>query len=407
MNETQNIVGNRKILTVSQLTDIISEMLYNGIGIVYVQGEISNYKLHSSGHRYFTLKDDYAQINCVLWRSKLLNFDLKDGMNVVVAGPITVYAIRGQYQIDCEEIFPIGIGDLYLRFEALKKKLASEGLFDEQYKKPIPEFPLNIGIATSPTGAAIQDMLTTIRRRNPLCTIYFRETLVQGNDAKFDIVEAIEELNGYPLDVIIVGRGGGSLEDLWAFNEEEVARAIFASKIPIISAVGHETDFTIADFVADKRAATPTAAAEIVTPITIQQLKVDVNFMLEQIESIVISSVQNFKELIHNISTSYRFRKIEDKVRFSRQSLDELDERLSSAVTRKISKLFESVDAISKHLSSLHPLRPLEKGFAILKYRDTIISNAVSLSKFKKIEIHRAEENAGVKIEWVKPRLID
>lgn len=407
MNGIQNLTGNRKILTVSQLTDIISEMLYDEIGVAYVQGEISNYKLHSSGHRYFTLKDEYAQINCVLWRSKILNFDLRDGMNVVVAGPITVYATRGQYQIDCEEIFPIGIGDLYLRFEALKKKLESEGLFDEEHKKPLPEFPLNIGIATSPTGAAIQDMFTTIRRRNPLCTIYFRETLVQGNDAKFDIVRAIEELNQYSLDLIIVGRGGGSLEDLWAFNEEEVARAIFASKIPIISAVGHETDFTIADFVADRRAATPTAAAEIATPITVQQLKVDVDFMLEQIENVVTSSIQNFKELIHNIFVSYRFRKIEDKVHFFRQSLDELTERLSNSTMRKFDILFENVDAISKHLASLHPLSPLKKGFVILKYRDAIISNAVSLSKFKKIEIHRADEDAGVKIEWVKPRLLN
>ncbi len=407
MEPSEKLIGNQKVLTVSQLTDIISEMLYNGIGLVYVQGEISNYKLHSSGHRYFTLKDNGAQINCVLWRSKFVGFELKDGMNVVVAGPITVYATRGQYQIDCEEIYLIGTGNLYLKFEALKKKLMAEGLFDEQYKKPLPEFPLNIGIATSPTGAAIQDMITTIRRRNPLCTIYFRETLVQGNEAKFDIVQAIKDLNQFPLDLMIVGRGGGSLEDLWAFNEEEVARAIFSSRIPVISAVGHETDFTIADFVADKRAATPTAAAEIATPITIQQLEIDVNSMLGQLEDVVVSSVRNFKELVHDIFLSYKFRKIEDKVLFARQNLDELDERLSNSMTRKYSMLFDNVDAIAKHLVSLYPLNPLKKGFAILKYRDSIISNAVSLSKFKKIEVYRAEESAGVKIEWVKTRVID
>lgn len=407
MEPSEKLIGNQKVLTVSQLTDIISEMLYNGIGLVYVQGEISNYKLHSSGHRYFTLKDNGAQINCVLWRSKFLGFELKDGMNVVVAGPITVYATRGQYQIDCEEIYLIGTGDLYLKFEALKKKLMAEGLFDEQYKKPLPKFPLNIGIATSPTGAAIQDMITTIRRRNPLCTIYFRETLVQGNEAKFDIVQAIKDLNQYPLDLMIVGRGGGSLEDLWAFNEEEVARAIFSSRIPVISAVGHETDFTIADFVADKRAATPTAAAEIATPITIQQLEVDVNSMLGQLEDMIVSSVRNLKELVHDIFLSYKFRKIEDKVLFARQNLDELGERLSNSMTRKYSMLFDNVDAIARHLVSLYPLNPLKKGFAILKYRDSIISNAVSLSKFKKIEVYRAEESAGVKIEWVKTRVID
>jgi len=182
-------------------------------------------------------------------------------MKIVVSGWLTVYPARGQYQIDCIEIFPLGLGDLFLKFEALKKKLDEEGLFDKKFKKELPPFPLRIGIATSSTGAAIQDMITTIRRRNPLCVIYFRETLVQGDEAKFDIVNAIQELNQVPLDVIIVGRGGGSLEDLWAFNEEIVARAIFNSRIPIISAVGHETDFTIADFVADKRAPTPTAAA--------------------------------------------------------------------------------------------------------------------------------------------------
>lgn len=395
----------QEILTVSELTQRISNLLQEEIGFVTVRGEISNFKLHSSGHRYFTLKDEEAQINCVFWRSKQINFELADGMKVVVSGWLTVYPARGQYQIDCIEIFPLGLGDLFLKFEALKKKLDEEGLFDKKFKKELPPFPLRIGIATSSTGAAIQDMITTIRRRNPLCVIYFRETLVQGDEAKFDIVNAIQELNQVPLDVIIVGRGGGSLEDLWAFNEEIVARAIFNSRIPIISAVGHETDFTIADFVADKRAPTPTAAAELATPKTIDMLLEEVDFLFGELHNKVLSLIENFSDEIKYLINSYAFKKIEDRVAYYRQYLDELDERFHNVSTRFLQRRREILENNARHLALLNPMEPLERGYALLKHKDKLLDNSVSLSKFKSIEVIRKEETAVVRVEKVNRNL--
>jgi exodeoxyribonuclease VII large subunit len=395
----------QEILTVSELTQRISNLLQEEIGFVTVRGEISNFKLHSSGHRYFTLKDEEAQINCVFWRSKQINFELADGMKVVVSGWLTVYPARGQYQIDCIEIFPLGLGDLFLKFEALKKKLDEEGLFDKKFKKELPPFPLRIGIATSSTGAAIQDMITTIRRRNPLCVIYFRETLVQGDEAKFDIVNAIQELNQVPLDVIIVGRGGGSLEDLWAFNEEIVARAIFNSRIPIISAVGHETDFTIADFVADKRAPTPTAAAELATPKTIDMLLEEVDFLFGELHNKVLSLIENYSDEIKYLINSYAFKKIEDRVAYYRQYLDELDERFHNVSTRFLQRSREILENNARHLALLNPMEPLERGYALLKHKDKLLDNSVSLSKFKSIEVIRKEETAVVRVEKVNRNL--
>ncbi len=403
----ENLGNKIHIWSVSELTNKISLLLYESFGYVYVRGEVSNYKLHSSGHRYFTLKDQSSQIPCVLWRSKVLQNELSDGMEIVVGGRITVYPPRGQYQIECEEIFHIGLGDLYLKFEALKKKLASEGLFNEEFKKPIPQFPLKIGIATSPTGAVIQDMITTIRRRNPLCTIYFRETIVQGEEAKQDIVNAIEELNALQLDVIIIGRGGGSLEDLWAFNEEEVARAIFSSKIPIISAVGHETDFTISDFVADRRAPTPTAAAELVTPITIENLNQKLDNYWSILEKYVLTRLNYLKEVIENIRNSYSFRKIKDLIHLSIKETDELEEKLLSNIKRQISSKNDKLENLSKQLTVLEPMAPLKKGFAFLSHNGRIINNFESLNKFKKIKIIRLNEEVDAKIEKVRQLLFN
>lgn len=392
-------------ITVSELTKRINELLQKEIGFVMVLGEISNFKLHGSGHRYFTLKDEEAQINCVFWRSKQINFELSDGMKVIVAGYLNVYPMRGQYQIDCINIIPIGIGDLFMKFEALKSKLSNEGLFDSKYKKQIPPFPLNIGIATSSTGAAIKDMITTIQRRNPICVIYFRETLVQGEEAKYDIVQAIKELNELPLDLIIVGRGGGSLEDLWAFNEEIVARAIFASRIPVISAVGHETDFTIADFVADKRAPTPTAAAELATPFTLDMLREEIEYLLVELHKKTISYLENRKFEIKSIISSYSFKKIADKINFSIQLLDDLDDRLFAYFNRNFRTKKEIVENISKHLKSLNPISPLDKGFALLKFKNKLIEKDESLGRFRSLEIIRKDEIASVRVEKVKPSL--
>ena len=266
----------RKILSVSELTAHVRQLLERHLGTVWVSGEITNLRTQSSGHIYFTLKDPGAQLNCVLFRSEpVMNRSLlADGRKVLVQGEVTVYEARGQYQLIVHAVELQGVGVLQIRFEQLKQRLAAEGLFAPERKRPLPEFPQRIGLVTSPTGAAIRDVLHVIRRRNPSLEIVFVPCRVQGEGAAGEIAAAIRLLNEYQatprfsgatLDLILVTRGGGSLEDLWAFNEEVVARAIFESAVPVVSAVGHEIDFTIADFVADVRAATPSAAAEIIT----------------------------------------------------------------------------------------------------------------------------------------------
>src|SRR5438094_6792948 len=262
-----------KVFTVGELTRQIRGTLETKFRAVWVQGEISNYKLHPSGHQYFTLKDQRAQIACVIWRDSIAapRQPLVDGTQVQVYGTVTVFEARGQYQLNVRILQPRGVGLLQAKFETLKRKLQAEGLFAPERKRPLPKFPRRIGIVTSPTGAAIRDMLNVLRRRAPWLQILISPVRVQGTGAAQEIAVAIRELatpnvNWQPLDLIVVTRGGGSIEDLWEFNEEIVARAIFHSKIPIISAVGHEIDFTICDFVADLRAPTPSAAAELIVP---------------------------------------------------------------------------------------------------------------------------------------------
>jgi exodeoxyribonuclease VII large subunit len=262
-----------RVFTVAELTRQIRGTLETKFRTVWVQGEISNYKLHPSGHQYFTLKDQRAQISCVIWRDTIAppRQPLVDGTQVQVYGTVTVFEARGQYQLNVQILQPRGVGLLQAKFEALKRKLEADGLFAPEHKKPLPEFPLRIGIVTSPTGAAIRDMLNILRRRAPWLQILINPVRVQGTGAAQEIAVAIRELvlpneAFAPLDLIVLTRGGGSIEDLWEFNEEIVARAIFNSAVPVVSAVGHEIDFTICDFVADLRAPTPSAAAELIAP---------------------------------------------------------------------------------------------------------------------------------------------
>src|SRR5215831_14299789 len=262
-----------KVFTVSELTRRIRGTLEAKFGSVWVQGEISNYKLHPSGHQYFTLKDQRAQISCVIWRDTMVppRQALVDGAQVQVYGTVTVFETRGQYQLNVQILQPRGVGLLQAKFEALKRKLEAEGLFLQERKRPLPKFPRRIGIVTSPTGAAIRDMLNVLRRRAPWLQILINPVRVQGSGAAQEIAVAIRELAASneafaPVDLIVVTRGGGSIEDLWEFNEEILARAIFNSGVPVVSAVGHEIDFTICDFVADLRAPTPSAAAELIVP---------------------------------------------------------------------------------------------------------------------------------------------
>src|SRR5438270_8479493 len=262
-----------KVFTVSELTRNIRGTLETKFGAVWVQGEISNYKLHPSGHQYFTLKDQRAQISCIIWRDTMapLRQLLADGAHVQVLGAVSVFEARGQYQISVQIVQPRGLGVLQAKFEALKRKLEAEGLFDPARKRPLPKFPKRIGIVTSPSGAAIRDILNVLRRRAPWLQILISPVRVQGTGAAKEIAVAIRELakpneNFAPVELIVVTRGGGSMEDLWEFNEEIVARTIADVTVPIVSAIGHEIDFTIADFVADLRAPTPSAAAELIVP---------------------------------------------------------------------------------------------------------------------------------------------
>ena len=355
------------IYTVSEVTGIIRKTLEDNVGFVSVQGEVSNYTHHSSGHRYFSIKDEGAQISCVMWRTRPVNFQLSDGMKVIVSGKLTVYPQRGNYQLDCTSIRPMGQGDLFLAYEALKKKLEEAGFFDDAHKIPIPEIPLKIGIATSPTVAALQDMKTTIARRFPVCEIVFRPTICQGDESARDIAKAIREFQDADIDVLIIGRGGGSIEDLWSFNTEIVANAIYNSVIPIISAVGHETDFTIADFVADLRAPTPTAAGELVTPFTVSAFKDFLDSSGERMNDSMKTKIDEARKSVRTFVNSYGIRRFSDKIKNQQQYIDDLQSRTESDLNRQFKRYRTYVTGFENHLFSLNPLNPLNRGFALIR----------------------------------------
>jgi len=331
-----------KVFTVSELTRSIRGILETKFGAVWVQGEVSNYKLYPSGHQYFTLKDQRAQIGCVIWRDTMapVRQPLADGAQVQVYGTVTVFEARGQYQLNVQILQPRGMGLLQAKFEALKRKLEAEGLFAAERKRPLPKFPRRIGIITSPSGAAIRDMLNVLRRRAPWLQILINPVRVQGSGAAQEIAVAIRELAAFneafaPVDLIVVTRGGGSIEDLWEFNEEIVARAIFNSAVPIVSAVGHEIDFTICDFVADLRAPTPSAAAELIVP--------DITDLQRQIDG----------------CTRALARQLLNRVREAQQRLDHARETLQRCLAHRIDSYKRSLLHIAAALQARSPAREL------------------------------------------------
>jgi len=338
-------VSEIKYVTVTALTKYIKRKFEVDPHLqdLWIKGEISNFTFHSRGHMYFTLKDENARIQAVMFAgyNRYLAFKPENGMKVLVRGEISVYEPSGNYQVYVKEMQPEGIGNLYLAYEQLKKRLEEEGLFAHDHKKPIPKFPRYVGVITSPTGAAIRDIITTIRRRYPIVKLILFPTLVQGEHAAPSIVRSIEKANELGcLDVLIVGRGGGSIEELWAFNEESVARAIFSSRVPIISAVGHETDFTIADFVADLRAPTPTGAAELAVPHLTE--------VLERIGQRRVRLIRAMKEKmayeserLKRVQKSYVFRNPGKQYEQKEQQLDILMERLQRQATRLIEQKHE------------------------------------------------------------------
>jgi exodeoxyribonuclease VII large subunit len=352
---------NPEVFTVGELTRRITGLLEEGLGMVWVEGEISNLRRQSSGHCYFTLKDEESQLSCVLFARSTATqkVELRDGLQVQLYGPVSVYQARGQYQLMVRLVQAKGEGVLQARFEELKRRLAAEGLFDPERKRVIPRFPRRIGVVTSPTGAAIQDFLQVLHRRHPGLRVVIHPVRVQGKGAAAEIASAVSELSEGnsrigPVDVIVVTRGGGSLEDLWEFNEEVVARAIAESQVPVVSAVGHEIDFSIADFVADLRAPTPSAAAEL--------LAAEGSELMERCRSLVARIAREADALIglhraaeHRLASSALFREPYRQTEEARQTADRMEESLSSLLDRRVELMNSALARMSAQIASAHP----------------------------------------------------
>ena len=358
---------NEKYLTVSAVTRYLKAKfdIDENLQTVYLKGEISNFKAHTSGHFYFSLKDENSKINAIMFRSNASKVIFKptDGMKVLVTGRISVYEAMGSYQIYVDEMLEDGVGNLYIAFEQLKKKLQAEGLFDEAHKKPIPRIPKRVGIVTASTGAAIRDIMTTIKRRFPICETILFPTLVQGENAKDDIVRNIKRAEDYDLDVLIVGRGGGSIEDLWPFNEEIVARAIYDCRIPVISAVGHEVDFTIADFVADLRAPTPTAAAELAVP-NMSDLKKHIDQLSIRLNEAIYKKVNYLKLYLDSVKNSFVIKNPGVMFENKKQNLDLMNTKLNELMLGKVDKLKNELEKIKNSYVLTNPK---------LLYKDNVV----------------------------------
>ena len=369
MNEInfQNMVTKDNAFTVQKLTQHIKERLEGEFSRLWVSGELSNVVHHRSGHLYFTLKDDSAEIRGVMFRgfSRYLPFTPEEGMHVLVFGSLSVYEPRGQYQLVAKQMEASGIGSLFLALESLKKKLLEEGLFDDRLKKPIPKYPKTVGVITSPSGAAVRDIMTGLERRAPYVSICFRPSIVQGNDAAPDLISALRQMEKEGMvDVIIIGRGGGSIEDLWAFNNEDLAREISNVSIPIISAVGHETDFTISDFVSDVRASTPSAAAELVAiPLT------DINTELIQYRVTLQSQLRNildkYWQKLDYLSERTSVQEPSKMIIRIREKLIEKIQKLEQTIFHSLSLRQIQLQSINETLLALSPKGILKRGYSL------------------------------------------
>ena len=415
-----------KYLSISALTRYLKAKfdVDENLQTVFLKGEISNFKAHTTGHFYFSLKDENSKINAIMFRtnaSKVL-FKPADGMKVLVTGRVSIYESMGSYQIYVDEMLEDGVGNLYVAFEQLKKQLQAEGLFDELHKRKIPKIPRKVGIVTASTGAAIRDIMTTIRRRFPICQTILFPTLVQGENAKYDIVKNIERAQGYDLDVLIVGRGGGSIEDLWPFNEEIVARAIYDCKIPVISAVGHEVDFTIADFVADLRAPTPTAAAELAVP-NMSDLKKHIDQLSIRLNESIYKKLNYLKLYLDSVKNSFVIKNPMIMYENKKQNLDLMNDKLNDLMLGKVDKLKNELAKLKKSyvltnpkllykdkimevrniidkLELLNPLNILNRGYSITYLNDETLK---SVKNVKKDDLLKIKLNDGL----VKTRVID
>ncbi len=417
-----------KYLTVGALTRYIKYKIDSDehLKTVFLKGEISNFKMHSTGHMYFSIKDETSKINAIMFsrNAKNITFTPQEGTKVLVMGRISVYESTGNYQIYVEEMLEDGVGNLYIAFEKLKEKLSKEGLFDEKYKKKIPKIPKKIGIITAPTGAAIKDILSTIKRRFPICETILFPSLVQGEFASEDIVKKLKIANTYDLDVIILGRGGGSIEDLWPFNEEIVAREIFASRIPIISAVGHEVDFTIADFVADLRAPTPTGAAEMAVPNMVDIINHIKQLSIRLNEN--INKKLNFQKLLlEKYSNSFIIKNPMIMIDNKKQKIDLQKETLTRILNQKLENNKNILDKIKHNyllnnpttlykekiillntliekLELVNPLGILKRGYSLTSQDNKVITSIKNINKEKPLLIKMQDGEIEAKITKIK-----
>lgn len=437
-------------ITVSALNNYLKRKFEADIhlGHVYLKGEISNSKMHTRGHLYFSIKDESSVISAVMFSTyaSSLNFEPKDGTKVFVEGKVTVYEGSGKYQIVVTKMQPDGIGELYIAYEKLKAQLEKEGLFKPELKKPIPKYPKRIGIVTAPTGAAIRDILSTIKRRFPIAETILFPALVQGETAKNSIVENIKKAENYDLDVLIVGRGGGSIEDLWAFNEELVARAIYACPIPVISAVGHEVDFTIADFVADLRAPTPTGAAELAVPNMMDVFKLIENYkirmhssmtnrlnflrkrldalansytlknpsvfyeakeqklsiLMDKLSTITLNRLELYKKRLETVTSAYVLKNPLSFYEKDEEKINLLKTRLISSMNVYSNAKSKTYELLLSKLDLLNPLNILKKGYSVVTKDEKVIKESNALKKGDKINIRLSTGEIGALVEEVK-----
>ena len=445
-------MDNANYLTITQLSRYLKYKFDEDVNLrkVYLKGEISNFKAHTRGHYYFTLKDENSRISAVMFHSNALKIKFlpQDGMKVLVMGKVSVYEASGGYQIYVEDMNEDGVGNLYIAFEQLKKKLELEGLFDKAHKRKITKMPRRIGIVTASTGAAIRDILTTIKRRYPIVQTILFPALVQGEYAAADIVKKIELAQHYDLDTLIVGRGGGSIEDLWPFNEEIVARAIYKSRVPVISAVGHEVDFTIADFVADLRAPTPTAAAELAV-VDINTVKDYLNTARVRSYNAVNNIISKYRERINNINDSYIMKKPSNIYEVKEQKLDMLIERINVDINKiievnkirlfkfkehyilnnpkmlyikseenlkniigKLNKEMEiiyklkksNLDNIVSKLTVLNPLSTISRGYTVTRFKNKVINSVKDLNKDDILSIEMKDGIVNTVVEGISDK---
>jgi len=388
-------------LTVTELTSLLKRLIEGNIPVVSVVGELSNYVRHSSGHRYFTLKDKFSQLKCVMfkWQADQIDFEPEEGMMLKAVGNVTIYERNGQYQLNVIKLMPLGRGELLAQLEELKKKLAEEGIFDN--KRSIPSYPTTIGVVTSPTGAAVRDIISVVTRRAPHVHIIIKPTKVQGIDAAGDIVDGIRDLNlQADVDVIIVGRGGGSIEDLWCFNEETVARAIASSHKPIISAVGHETDYTLSDFAADLRAPTPSAAAELVVKDS-EELKRVLSEFQSLLQKEILSLVDSLTQKMEIVKKGLSPQRFIQFLLLKSQNVDELTMRINNACILGISEKEKVTESIRSKLLALNPWSVLERGYSIV-YRDKdsrIVSDYTMIERGDGISVELARGGLSAKVE--------